>query len=487
MSRHSTNPWVVLVIVCLAQFMVVLDATIVNVALYHIQTGLHFNQANLQWVVNAYTLVFAGFLLLGGRVGDILGRKRFFLIGLVIFTAASFLNGIATSSGMLIGFRALQGLGAALISPAALSIISTTFAEGKERARALAVWAAIAIGGSAFGLVLGGWLTQSFSWRWIFFVNVPVGIITFFAAMRVVPESKDEHAHKGYDLAGAVTVTGGLMLLVYGLVSAAQHGWGSTVSTVSFVVAAVLLVGFVFIEQRSAEPLVRLSIFRIRSLTTANLAMFLAFSGMFAMFFFNTQYIQRGLGFDPLKTGLAFLPFTAGIMVSAGLASALAPRIGVRPVTAAGMVLTIVGLLLFSRMPAVNGSYVTDVLPGMLLASLGMGAIFMPLTLVATTGLKNEDQGLASGLFNTSQQVGGALGLAILTTVAVNHTSAAALAHPLLQSSVPSLVNGWQYAFIGAAVLVGLSLIVFVALLRKKDVARIEEEARTDDQPVFAS
>jgi len=486
MSRHSTNPWVVLVIICLAQFMVVLDATIVNVALPSIGDDLGLSQANLQWIVTAYTLVFAGFLLLGGRMGDRLGRKRLFLVGLVVFTAASFLNGIATTSGMLIGFRALQGFGAALISPAALSIISTTFEEGKERARALAVWAAIAIGGSAAGLVLGGALTEYLSWRWIFFVNIPVGVFAFFAALRLVPESKDEHAHKGYDLAGAVTVTGGLMLLVYGLVHSAQHGWGSTVSIVSFVVAAALIVAFVLIESRAAEPLVRLSIFRVRSLTTANLAMFLAFSGMFAMFYFNTQYIQRALHFSPLQAGIAFLPFTAGIMVSAGLASALAPRIGVRPVTAVGMVLTIIGLLLFSRAP-VDGSYATDVLPGMILAALGMGAIFMPLTLVATTGLKNEDQGLASGLFNTSQQVGGALGLAILTTVAVNHTSAAALADPYNEASVPSLVNGWQYAFVGGAVLVGLSLIVFVALLRKKDVARIEEEARTDDQPVFAS
>jgi EmrB/QacA subfamily drug resistance transporter len=476
MSRHSSNPWVVLVIVCLAQFMVILDATIVNVALYNIQTSLHFSEASLQWVVNAYTLVFAGFLLLGGRVGDLLGRKRFFLIGLVIFTAASFLNGIASSSGMLIGFRALQGLGAALISPAALSIISTTFAEGKERARALGVWAAIAIGGSAVGLVLGGALTQAFSWRWIFFVNVPVGIIAFFAALRIVPESKDEHAHKGYDLAGALSVTSGLMLLVFGLVHSAQHGWGSTTSIVSFVLAVILLVGFVLIEMQAMEPLVRLSIFRVRSLTTANLSMFLAFSGMFAMFFFNTLYIRRVLEFGPLKTGVAFLPFTAGVMLSAGLASNFAPRIGVRPVAVVGMVLTIIGLLLFSQMP-VGGSYASDVLPGMLIASLGMGAIFMPLTLIATTGLKDEDQGLASGLFNTSQQVGGALGLAVLTTLAVGHTADA--------NSVPSLVHGWHYAFYGAAGFVTASLIVFVALLRKRHVATIEEDIETE--PVAAA
>src|SRR3954454_7753600 len=422
MSRHSTNPWVVLVVVCLAQFMVVLDATIVNVALPHIQTSLGFTEASLQWVINAYTLVFAGFLLLGGRAGDLLGRKRLFLVGLVVFTAASFLNGIATTSGMLIGFRALQGFGAALISPAALSIISTTFSEGKESARALGVWAAIAIGGSPVGLVLGGALTQGFSWRWIFFVNVPVGIFAFVAALRLVPESKDEHAHQGYDIAGAVTVTGGLMALVYGLVHSATHRWGSGQTSGFFVGAAVLLVAFVLIEQRSAEPLVRLSIFRVRSLLTANLSMFLAFSGMFAMFFFNTLYIQKILGFGPLKAGVAFLPFTAGIMVSAGLASSFATRIGVRPIAVAGMVLTILGMILFARMP-VDGVYAADVLPGMLIGSLGMGAIFMPLTLVATTGLENEDQGLASGLFNTSQQVGGALGLAILTTIAASHTS----------------------------------------------------------------
>src|SRR5436309_6441288 len=242
--RSSTNPWVVLVLICLAQFMVILDATIVNVALPSIQRDLGLSEANLQWIVNAYTLVFGGFLLLGGRAGDLLGRKRLFLIGLVIFTTASLLNGLSSSSGQLIGFRALQGLGAALISPAALSIISTTFAEGKERAMALGVWAAIAIGGSAVGLVLGGALTQAFSWRWIFFVNIPVGIFAFFAALRLVPESKDEHAHKGYDIAGAVTVTGGLMVLVFGLVRAATNGWGSTVTIVSFFAAAVLLTAF---------------------------------------------------------------------------------------------------------------------------------------------------------------------------------------------------------------------------------------------------
>jgi len=472
--KHATNPWLVLVLICMAQFMVVLDATIVNVALPSIQKDLGLSEANLQWIINAYTLLFGGFLLLGGRAGDLLGRKRVFLVGLVIFTTASLLNGLATSSGMLIGFRSLQGLGAALISPAALSIISTTFAEGKERARALGVWAAIAIGGSAFGLVLGGWLTQSFSWPWIFFVNVPVGVATFLLALRFVPESREEGAHRSYDIAGAVTITGGLMSLVYAIVKAETEGWTASTTLIFFAVAIVLIVAFVFRELRAVQPLVRLSIFRVRSLLTANLTMFLVFSGMFAMFFFNTLYIQRVLGYHPLKAGVAFLPFTAGIMISAGIASGFAPRIGVRPVAAVGMILTAIGMLFFARMP-VHGSYAVDVLPGMILASLGMGAVFMPLTLIATTGLEDEDQGLASGLFNTSQQIGGALGLAILSTIAASKTHG---------GSPAQLVHGFHYAFAGGAVIVLLGLAVMVALLRKRHVAKIEAIERAE--PVTA-
>lgn len=469
MSR-ATNPWVVLVLICLAQFMVVLDATIVNVALPSIQQDLDLSENNLQWIVNAYALVFGGFLLLGGRAGDLLGRKRVFLVGLVIFTGASLLDGLASSEGMLIGARALQGLGAALISPAALSIISTTFAEGAERAKALGVWAAIAIGGSAVGLVLGGVLTQYFSWPWIFFVNVPVGIAAFVLSLRLIPESRDEHAHQSYDVAGAVTVTGGLMTLVYAIVGAQSAGWGSAKTIGLFAVAGVLLAAFVLIELRAKEPLLRLSIFRIRSLLTANVSMFLAASGIFSMFFFNTLYLQRVLGYGPLEAGLAFLPFTAGIMVSAGLASAFAPRIGVRPVAAVGMLLTTAGLLLLTQLP-VDGSYVADVLPAIVLSSLGMGAVFMPLTLIATTGLEDDDQGLASGLFNTSQQIGGALGLAILSTLATSKMASAG------GSETHALVVGFHWAFAGSAVVMIAALIVMLALLRKEHVARIEEQA----------
>jgi EmrB/QacA subfamily drug resistance transporter len=481
-QQGSTNRWLVLVLICLAQFMVVLDGTVTNVALPSIQKDLGLTEANLQWIINAYTLVFGGFLLLGGRLGDLIGRKRLFLVGLVIFTFASLMNGLSTSEGMLIAFRALQGLGAALISPAALSIISTTFEEGAERAKALAVWAAIAIGGAAFGLILGGALTEWFSWPWIFFVNVPIGIATFVLSLRLVPESRDEHAPASYDIAGAVTVTGGLISLVYAIVHAETAGWTSTATIAFFVLSALLLSSFVAIEARSKAPLVRLSIFKVRSLTTANISIFLAMSAMFAMFFFNTLYIQRVLGFSPLQAGFAFLPFTAGIMVSAGLASSFAPRVGVRPVAAVGMVVLIIGLLLLTQLP-VDGKYVTDVLPAMVLTALGLGAVFMPLTLVATTGLDNDDQGLASGLYNTSQQIGGALGLAILSTIAAGRTAAAGGA-----GDPAALVHGFHYAYAGAAVFVVAALVVMLTRLRAKDVARIEAEARSGaEEPAFAN
>jgi EmrB/QacA subfamily drug resistance transporter len=465
--RHSTNPWVILVLVCIAQFMVILDATVVNVALPSIQNDLGLSEANLQWIVNAYALVFGGFLLLGGRAGDLLGRKRLFLAGVVVFTVASLLNGLATSSTWLISTRALQGLGAAFISPAALAIISTTFSEGKERGKALGVWAAIASGGSAVGLVLGGVLTQAFSWPWIFYINVPIGVAAFVLSLRLIPESIDEHAERSFDVAGAVTATAGLMTLVYAIVKAQSDGWTSALTLSTFAAAAILLTSFVLIEQRASAPLVRLSIFRVRSLTAANVVMFLVASGLFAMFFFNTLYLQKVLDYGPLKAGLAFLPFTAGIMISAGLASQFAPKIGVRPVAVVGMIVTAVGLLLLARVP-VHGSYVADVMPSILLTSLGMGAVFVPLTLVATTGLEDSDQGLASGLFNTSQQIGGALGLAVLSTLAASQAGGTHKA---------SLVHGFHWAFAGGAGFVLAALVLLIVLLRRRDVERIQAAA----------
>jgi EmrB/QacA subfamily drug resistance transporter len=478
MTGHR-NPWLVLVLVCMAQFMVILDATIVNVALPSIQKDLNMSEANLQWIVNAYALTFGGFLLLGGRAGDLMGRKRIFLVGVALFTVASFLNGISPSSELLIVFRGLQGLGAAMIAPAALSIITTTFEEGPERTKAMGVWAAIAVGGGAVGLVLGGMLVEWLSWPWIFFVNIPVGIAVFVASMRIVPESKDEHAHKSFDAAGAITVTAGLVALVYGIVKAQEKGWTS-VHTIGFgLLSAALLTAFVLIERRSVEPLVRLSIFRVRTIRAGNLTMLLVASGLFSMFFFNTLYVQKVLGFSPIQAGLAFLPFTAGIIIGAGLAQRLVPALGAREVPIIGIVLAVAGLLLFLRLQP-DGRYAVDLLPAMLLVSIGMGLTFVPITLIATSGIPHDDAGLASGLFNTSQQIGGALGLAILSTFAATATTNTldALGHrPTTADQAQALVDGFHVAYVGSAAFVGAGAVILGVLLRRKDVAAVGEGA----------
>ena len=332
MDPRRFNPWLVLVIVGLAQFMVILDATIVNVALPSIQRSLHFSESGLQWIVNAYAITFGGFLLLGGRAGDLLGRRRIFLIGITLFSAASLMNGFAGSSGILIAGRGLQGLGGALIAPAALSVLTTTFAEGRERTLALGVWSAIAVGGGAIGLLLGGVLTSWLSWQWIFFVNVPVGVAAIALAIRFVPESRVENASGGIDVTGAVTVTAGLMVLVYALVNAQSAGWLSLQTLGLTAVSVALLATFVVLQRRLRHPLIRLGIFRMRSLTGSNLAMLLVAAGMFAMFFFATIYVQEVLGYSALSAGLAFLPVTAGIIVGAGLSQQLIRRVGVRAV-----------------------------------------------------------------------------------------------------------------------------------------------------------
>jgi EmrB/QacA subfamily drug resistance transporter len=477
-TARDTSPWLVLVLVCFAQFMVVLDATIVNVALPSIQHDLHFSAASLQWVVNGYTLVFGGFLLLGGRAGDLFGRKRLFLIGVAVFTAASLLNGLAQSSEMLIAARALQGLGAALVSPAALSIITTTFADGPERTKALGVWGGIAAGGAAIGLLLGGILTEALSWEWIFFVNVPVGLGALLLSARFVPESRAEHRPAGLDIAGAASVTLGLMVLVYAIVKAQDYGWGSVETLGLGAVAIALLAAFVAIERRSSAPLVRLNIFRIRSLAVSNLVMLLVGSGMFAMFFFSSIYVQEILGYSPLDAGLAFLPVTAGIMVGAGSSQVLIRRFGVRPVAVVGMTIAATGLALLTTVSA-TGSYAGDLLPGLIPMSIGMGLTFVPLTLMATTNVDSSDAGLASGVFNTAQQVGGALGLAVLSTLAANRTSnvIADLGHPpAAGDQAAAIVDGFQLAFGAGAVLIGLGAVLTAVLLRRHHVASINPD-----------
>ena len=474
MARGTTHPWLVLALVCSAQFMVVLDATIVNVALPSIQADLKMADGDLQWIVNAYTLTFGGFLLLGGRAGDLLGRKRVFLAGLVVFTVASLLNGLADSSTVLILCRGLQGLGAALISPAALSIITTTFEEGPERNKAMGVWAAIATGGAAAGLLAGGLLVEFLSWPWIFFVNVPIGLVGGLAALRFVPESQDTH-HQTYDIPGAVTVTAGLISLVYGIVSTEQNGWGSAQTLGFLALAVVLLSAFIAIERRSPEPLVRLSIFNVRTLRAANVVMLVVASGLFAMFFFNTLYIQRVLDFSPLQAGLAFLPFTVGIAIGAGVSQPLMQSIGLRTTAAIGLVLGSAGMLALLTIDR-DGSYLADVLPMMIPLSIGMGLTFVPVTLLATSGLQADVAGLASGLFNTSQQVGGALRLAILSTIAVNRTDDALGGLPGSPTPIQlgdALVSGFKGAFFAGALLLIAGLVLLLAMLKKRDLARI--------------
>ena len=462
-------------LVCIAQFMVVLDATIVNVALPSIQRGLHFSPTSLQWIVNGYTLMFGGFLLLGGRLSDLLGRQRLFIAGVIVFTVASFVNGVAQSADVLIAGRAFQGLGGALVSPAALSIVTTTFAEGAERTKALGVWSAIAAGGAAAGLVIGGFLTETFSWRWVFFVNLPIGVAAALLSLRFVPNSRSDEEPETYDAAGAVSVTGGLLVLVYAIVKAQSYGWGSAKTIGLFALAVVLLATFVVIERRSKAPLIRLGIFSMRSLSGSNAAMLLVASGLFAMFYFASLYMQEILGYKPLKAGLAFLPFTFGIIIGAGLSQTLIRRIGIRAVTFTGITMGTIGLLYFTRLPA-HGTYVRDLLPTIVVVSIGMGMTFVPLTLLATTNVQPEDAGLASGLFNTSQQVGGALGLAILSTLAASRTSHL-LPHPAVASIAvhnDALTRGYHVAFaVGAAMLLA-ALGVLAATIRKRDVEQID-------------
>jgi EmrB/QacA subfamily drug resistance transporter len=474
-SPAPTNRWIVLVIVCMAQFMVVLDATVVNVALPSIQHGLHFSQANLPWVVNAYTLVFGGFLLLGGRAADLLGRKRLFMVGVLLFSGASLLNGLAQSSTMLIAGRALQGLGGALVSPAALSILTTTFPDSEERTKALGVWSAIAAGGAAFGLLLGGVLTDLLSWQWVFIVNLPVGIGAFVAALRLVPESRAQLKHRAFDLAGAVTVTSGLLVLVYAIVEAKTYGWGSARTLVVGGIGVVLLASFLMIESRSRFPLMRLSVFRLRSLAVADATLLLVASAMFSMFFFASLYVQDILGYSPLKAGLAFLPVSAGIMIGAGAAQQLIRKLGVRGVSVIGLGLATLGMAWLVRLP-VHGSYVADLLVGLLPMSIGMGLVFVPITLLATSGVTDEDAGLASGLFNTAQQVGGSLGLAILSTLAADHTSGL-LSGAHRASAASAEVGGFHVAFLGGAIMLAVGGVLMSVLLRRRHLAHVDVQA----------
>jgi len=442
--------------------MVVLDVAIVNVALPTIKNALDFSDANLQWVVSAYTLTFGGFLMLGSRVADLLGRKRLFIGGLVLFSAASLACGLSQSDTQLIVFRAIQGLGAAVISPAALAILTTTFAEGEERNKALAIWGAIAGTGGAVGVLLGGILTDQVGWEWIFFLNVPIGLIVILAGQRVLHESRVELGNRSLDIAGAILVTAGLTLLVYGLVTTDTYSWTSSRVLGSLAGAAVLLAGFIAVELRAKAPILPFSIFRLKSLTGANIVGLLLGAAIFSMFFLLSLYMQQVLGYSALKAGVAYLLVASVIIVAAGASQALVTRIGVRSVLITGMVLLVAGLVWFSQV-SVHGSYATDLAPGFILAGIGLGFSFVPVQIASLIGVTHDEAGIASGLINTSQQVGGALGVAVLSTITFTRYDSYLGDHGNNLALIPNaLVDGFHVAFLVGA---GLALIGLVATL----------------------
>jgi len=481
MPSSSSTPhskWLALALLASAQFVIVLDASIVNVALPSIGRDLDFSQDDLSWVVNAYTLFFGGFLLLGGRLADLLGRRRMFMAGMVLFAGASLAGGLAQSDLWLIIARAVQGLGAALVSPAALSIVTTTFREGAERNTALGVWGAVAGSGGAAGVLLGGVLTEYAGWEWVLFVNVPIGIAAAAIAPTLLGESRDER-HRAFDLAGAVSVTAGLALLVYTLVDANNAGWTSSQTIVLGTVAVALLAAFVVIEMRQRHPLVPFSIFRLRTLRGSNVVGLLIGMSLFSMFFFISLYLQQVLGYSALKAGVAYLPLALLIIVSAAGASQLVTRIGFKPTLIAGLLFIAGALLWFAQVSATGGSYVGDVLFPSMLAAVGLGLAFVSVTIGAVTGTQPEEAGLASGLINTAQQVGGALGLAILAAVA-NHTTDNALAGGESSHTV-ALTQGFQDAFLIGAGFALLGALLAAVLISSRDSREQAAAARAGD------
>ena len=474
----STNKrWFALALLSAVQFMVVLDIAIVNVALPSIKLDLGFSQENLQWVISAYALVFGGFLLLGGRLADILGRRRIFIAGVILFTVASFLAGMAWSEGSLIAARALQGLGAAVISPAALSILTTTFAEGKERNIALGVWGAVGGFGAAAGVLLGGVLTDALSWEWIFFVNLPVGLAGLALTPILLGESRDARVSR-FDAPGAVLVTGGLMTLVYGITEANDFGWASGTTWAIFAGAFVLLGAFVAWERRHPEPLMRFGILRIRTVLGANVAGFILGTAMFAMFLMLTLYMQQVLGYSAMKTGIAYLAVAGTAILWSAVAAQLVTKIGVKPVLIAGMSFLTIGLVYFTQV-SVGGSYLGDLLPGFLLIGIALGFSFVPISIAALAGVEAAESGLASGLFNTSQQIGGALGIAALSAVATTRTSDSVESGTALPFA---LVDGFQGAFWGAVIVGAIGIAVAITLIRGKELAG---EPATDPVPAL--
>jgi EmrB/QacA subfamily drug resistance transporter len=458
---------IALALLAMTQFVIVIDASIVNIALPSIGRALKFSQDDLSWVVNAYTLTFGGFLLLGGRLADLMGRRRMFMTGLVLFSLASLAGGLAQSEPWLITARAVQGLGGAIVSPAALSIVTTTFAEGAERNRALGVWGAVAGAGGAAGVLLGGILTSGLSWRWVLFVNVPIGLTCALLAPRVLRESHADHETRSFDIPGAVTVTAGLALLVYALVEAVNVGWGSTETLLEIAGAIALLVVFIAIELRSRAPLMPFSIFRLRTLRGADTVALLIGMALFSMFFFVSLYMQQVLHYSALKAGLSYLPLAVGIILSAGAASTGVTRFGFKPILFVGLLFVAGGLFWFSHVPGTGGSFAANVLGPSLLAAIGLGLSFVPVTIAAVTGTRPHEAGLASGLVNTAQQVGGALGLAILATVANSRTDSVTRAGA--HNFAVALTKGFDRAFLVGAFFAIAGALLTLLLISSRD------------------
>jgi EmrB/QacA subfamily drug resistance transporter len=464
--------WKALAIVCAAFFMTVLDVSIVNVALPSIGKALHFTESNLQWVITAYAITFGGFLLLGGRAADLLGRRRVFYVGVAVFTVASFLCGLAWSEGVLIGARALQGLGAAIISPAALSIITTMFDEGPERNKALGIWGAIGGSGAAVGVLAGGLLTKYLGWEWIFFVNVPVGALALALAPRFVRESRSDR-ETTQDIGGAITVTGGLALLVYAVSNAPSHGWSSTWTITRLAIAVALLIAFLVIESRAKDPLMPFRIFRVSTVAGANVAGLLLGIVVFSNFFLLTLYVQKVLGWSALKTGITFVATAGTAILWAGVAQALVTRIGAKTVMAIGFVAMIAGMLWYTQIP-VDASYWSDLLPGYLLVGFALPFCFIPVSIAALAGVEAHEAGLASGLINTAQQIGGAIGVAATSSVSITHFNHQLKSGASFQSAFTS---GSQWAFwvtVGVAI---VGLVATLVLVRPAELTTVESAA----------
>ena len=464
-GARAGKRWWALAVIVAAQFMVVLDVAIVNVALPSIKTDLDFSQESLQWVITAYAIFFGGVLLLGGRLADLLGRRRLFMAGLLLFTVSSLLDGLSWSEGSLIAFRSVQGLGAALLSPAALSILMTTFREGRERNLALGIWGAASGSGGAAGVLLGGALTSALSWSWIFYINVPAGALVLALSPWLLAESRADLKHRHFDFAGAASITAGLMVLVYAMTRATQHGWATATTSLLLAAAAALIIAFVVIEVRSKAPLLPMRIFRLRTLAASNVSGFLMGTAIFSMFFLLTLYMQQVLHYSALKTGVAYIALTVTIVSFSAVSQALVTRLGIRWILASGLALSAAALVLFARLP-VDGHYWPDLLPGFLLSGVGLALAFVPMSIGGLTGVRPADAGIASGLINTTQQIGGAIGVAVATTVATTFTNRFVDAHPgSTAADGAALTHGFQIAFYVLAALALLGALLAAAMI----------------------